>query len=153
MNFDSDAIATGVLALVVLGIFGFLFWIAASNDRKNPVERMFFGQQFHESDLKGTTGKVHKLAIACDLTTTIVPDLLADGFVPHETSTISDVEDKVYVMTFWRRLDMRIVTETDSEGLTCIISVSNNVKPLQSEPHSTPSDGESRDNLDGAVPL
>lgn len=121
---------------------------------RKPPEKMFFGQQFHESDLKNTTGKMNKLAIACDLTTTIVPDLLSDGFIPTETSTIADVDNNVYVMTFWNRADnMRIVTETDKNNLTCIISVSNNVKPLQSSPQPGQIDGETRDNLDGIVPL
>jgi hypothetical protein len=118
-----------------------------------PKPKMFFGQQFNESDLKGTTGKIYKLAVACDLTTTIVPDLMTDGFIPTETSTIKDVNEKVYVITFWKRLDMRVVTETDKNNMTCIISVSNNVKPLQSFPPFNKSSGESRDNLYEYIPI
>lgn len=144
------------LTLGIVGMVGSLLGMAALlsySTSTTPKEKMFFGQQFNESDLKGTTGKLNKLAVACDLTTTIIPDLFSDGFVPTETSTTQDVEDNIYVMTFWNRLDMRIVTETDAKGVTCIISVSNNVKPTQSDAPTGQVDGESSDKSDGIIPL
>jgi hypothetical protein len=146
-------VVTVVAAVVFIGG---IVYLGVPSNLKTP-DKMFFGQQFHESDLKGTTGKLMKLAVACDLTSTIVPDLLADGFVPQETSHTVDLEKKPHVITFWKRetVDgfLRIVTETDSESLTCIISVSKTIE--KTEQPSTPSgnDGETRDTLDGFVPV
>jgi hypothetical protein len=140
-----------IVFIACLGVLSFVLWNAMMPSK--PKEKMFFGQQFNESDLKGTTGKLNKLAVACDLTTTIVPDLFSDGFIPLETSTTQDVEDNIYVMTFWQRLDTRIVTESDAKGVTCIISVSNNVKSLQSDTPTGQIDGEPRDKDDGIIPL
>ena len=136
----------------VLGIGGLLSYGLIIYTNPKP-SKIFFGQQFSEKDLSGTTGKLMKLAVACDMTAQIVPDLLNDGFVPKETSTTSDVDGNVYVLTFWERVGMRIVTETDTKNMTCIISVSNNVKSLQSPDGAVQNDGKSSDNLDGIVPL
>ena len=148
-------IAIGLAAIAT--ICSIVGGIAAYKTVTKPQEKMFFGQQFNESDLKGSSGKLMKLAVACDLTTTIIPDIMSDGFVPFETSRTADVDGNAYLLTFWKRIDvegdMRIVTESDKNNLTCIISVSNNVKSLQSTDPSAAISGKSRDILDGYLPV
>lgn len=146
--------AQTAFAVLVLGAVGAT--LIYDSNRKKP-EKLFYGQQFYESDLKGTSGKMETLAVACDITTTITGDLFADGFIPYETSTIADVEKRVFVMTFWKRLSMNgyqmIITRTDAQGTTCIISVSNNVQKIVPPSSENENDGETRDTLDGNVPV
>jgi hypothetical protein len=146
-----------LMVVAGVGFIGGIIYLGVPTNNKPANEKMFYGQQFYESDLEGTSGKVETLAVACDLTTTITGDLFADGFVPYETSTIADVKKNVFVMTFWKRVDMNgyqmIITRTDAQGATCIISVSNNVQKIVPPAVENESDGETRDTLDGSVPV
>lgn len=140
-----------------VALIGTIVYLGVPSNSKPINDKLFYGQQFVESDLEGTSGKMETLAVACDITTTITGDLLNDGFIPYETSTIADVSKRVFVMTFWKRLSVNgyqmIITRTDAQGTTCIISVSNNVQKIVPPAAVTESDGETRDTLSGYIPI
>jgi len=95
------------------------------------------GEQFTEADLEGGQGRLVSIPTACDATTIMIPSLYNEGFNPYSIGNALDVKGKEFAMTFWKRLSIAghaiIVTTSHDSGVTCIISISNNVTDVQED--------------------
>lgn len=120
-------------------IFSFVVLIALLSGffiaEKGSQERTF-GKQFVESDLEGTTGTIKQVVVACDKTMIVVPDLLADNFVPWNITEFQDVNKETFRVTFWAREsttgEVHVITQSHvKNGVTCILSVSKDINNLQ----------------------
>ena len=100
-----------------------------------PPKSLGIGEQFTEADLEGGDGKLISIPTACDATTIMVPSLYNEGFLPYSMGSANDVKGKQFAMTFWKRLSVGglaiIVTTSHDSGVTCIISISNNVTDIR----------------------
>lgn len=128
-HINNPYLATFFVILVIALAFGIFLADRNSKDR-------IFGQQFVESDLEGTTGITKRIVVACDKTEIVVPDLIADNFVPENVTEFTDVQNDIFRVTFWKRKsstgDVHIITQSHvGNGVTCILSVSKNINNLQ----------------------
>jgi hypothetical protein len=129
-NHDTKVVLTtiAIVSALLLGAW-------AAKAYFTPPKSPGIGEQFTEADLEGGDGRLVSIPTACDATTIMIPSLYNEGFLPYSMGSANDVTGKQFAMTFWKRLSVGglaiIVTTSHDSGVTCIISISNNVTDIR----------------------
>lgn len=151
---------TKIISITVVILLALLTLMVSAKAYFTPAENSF-GQQFTAADLGEGGGQLVSIPTACDATTIMVPSLYNEGFLPYSMGSAIDVKGKQFAMTFWKRLSMGglaiIVTTSHDSGVTCIISISNNVTDVREDDGTngqkvTP-EGDSQEEPSGITPV
>lgn len=95
------------------------------------------GQQFEQTDVQDSAdGMILPINAACAKSDEIVVGLFDEGFEIYSMGSSEDIKGNVFMMTFWKKMmaegyTVVITSSFDKQGMTCIVSITKNVRDLQ----------------------
>lgn len=117
-----------VLLMILAALIGIRYYLKEEDG---------LGQQFEQIDIQDSpNGVLLPLNAACAKSDEIVVGLFDEGFEIYSMGSSEDIRGNTFMMSFWKKLAAEgytvVVTSSfEKRGITCIISITKNVRDLE----------------------